>query len=205
VKQIQFTVSDISYPKRFLGYWSATALLLLCIPTGAATPDWSLVGRSFSGEAQYYKYWSTDGTDAGATSIEENPTLNPNHLPPITYGFFQSPTPKRNVCPLANKPSDHVYWFDENTGAPLAGLYPTPPPTEFNVSEPNYWEGFKVQAAVYGSLSHATSGEYAVATSFYTDDPCFAAGNEFGFVTSLTSSDPVLLFDPNELLFQRWV
>jgi hypothetical protein len=195
VTPIQFIISDVPYLKRFLAYWSAIALLGTCIPTNVtAAPAWSLVDRSFSGKAQYYKYWSVDGTEVGATSVEENPTVNPSHLPPITYGFVQNPTVARNVCPLANKPLDNVYWFDENTGAPLEGTYPIPPPTEFNISEPNYWEGFKVQAAVHGSLSNVTSGQYAVATSFYTDDPCFAASTEFGFVTYLTTASQVTQF-----------
>jgi hypothetical protein len=177
---------------RFSRFTSVTvhipALFLVILIPVAASPAPVWIPIDLTGQAQYYKYWSIDGTIAGMTRIEESITSNPTHLPPISYEFPRSPVPGRSVCALANKPDSNIFWFDESSGAPLAGLYPTAPPSEFNVSEPNRWAGFKVVAAVAGHLSAATDGQYAVAASFYTDDPCFAASTEFGFVTYLTTT-----------------
>lgn len=130
---------------------------------------------------QYFKYWGENGSPK---SIERAGFDNPRAT---TYHFLNPPALARTVCAVENRPG--VFWFTPG-GASLNHTFPTPNPSEFNVSAlQSGIHGFAVTAAFAGAAKKMG----AVEAAYFADRACSDASIEYGFTRDL-ATDSVLVY-----------
>lgn len=134
--------------------------------------------------ANSYQYFKYGGENGAAKSIER--AGFDNHRTAV-YSFPDPPARARTVCAVENRPG--VYWFTPD-GHSLDHRFPTPNPSEFNVSALETGiHGFGITAAFSGSARRIG----AVETAYFADRACSDGSVEYGFSRDL-ATDSVLVY-----------
>lgn len=154
--------------------------LAMCI----ALPCSAQVTWTSIGSYEYFKFWN----DGAPRAIEKAVPGRANPHPPTTYRFFTGPTSPRTTCRILDRgPKSQdgpVYWYTPS-GKHLDGAFPTPAPSEYNVSAlQSDMRGFAVTASFRGT---ARDGN-AVETAYFTDKACSDGGVEYGFARDLATN-----------------
>jgi hypothetical protein len=154
-------------------------LLLATAWTAIAGPEWISIATATE-PYQYFRF-----SRAAAIEKDRFDAANPHPRKEFIYRFYDGPAPQRTSCPLEDRPGDRVFWYSPQ-GQHLAGSFPTPQPSEYNVSaRQDRIRGFAAAASFSGSAK--TPGD-AMEVVYFTTRACSDAGVEYGFARDLATN-----------------